>query len=415
MSFLLKIVEGPNRGAEIALVEGVDVTFGKGEDCDVVLADPTLPDEAIVFNASADGVTVGGERLEPYYVKTLGATSFAVGPVDSPWQELVWPTHKAPERSDEEGESAEAAAGAPAEAAKEKGDAAAKEKPAEEKKEKKGGRSALVCIVAVILFLLLLLLICWFMRGKIRSYVGAGEPGSAHATTEASKPTLEDIAERYGLKLDESGDAPAFSGNFKTRAERLRATAEIYSMRPGAALDFSDDESFRSAAEDGLFTLSEGALKVVSATNRALKVSGKVSSPAELARILKALSADLPRLEKVDAADVAYSSRVRVKLDDDDDDSGETSSESSAAIERASADSDDDASFADEQLIAESALELPPALPVCGILTMPYRCLVMRDGRRIMEGGTVGEFAIVEIGADAVVLTNSTRRIVWKP
>ena len=43
MNFLLKIVEGPNKGAEIALVEGVAVTLGKGDDCDIVLADPTLP------------------------------------------------------------------------------------------------------------------------------------------------------------------------------------------------------------------------------------------------------------------------------------------------------------------------------------------------------------------------------------
>ena len=45
MNFLLKIVEGPNKGAEIALVEGVVVSLGKRDDCDIVLADATLPED----------------------------------------------------------------------------------------------------------------------------------------------------------------------------------------------------------------------------------------------------------------------------------------------------------------------------------------------------------------------------------
>ena len=91
MNFLLKIVEGPNKGAEIALVSGVAVTLGKGDDCDIVLADPTLPSEPVSIEASDTGVTVDGEPLEPFAVKTSGATSFAIGPSDAPWGELKWP------------------------------------------------------------------------------------------------------------------------------------------------------------------------------------------------------------------------------------------------------------------------------------------------------------------------------------
>ena len=56
-----------------------------------------------------------------------------------------------------------------------------------------------------------------------------------------------------------------------------------------------------------------------------------------------------------------------------------------------------------------------PSFPVCGILTTPYPCLVMRDGRRVMEGALIGDSVIVEIGADSVTLTNSTGRFTWKP
>ena len=85
MNFILKIVEGPNKGAEIALVSGVAVTLGKGDDCDIVLADTTLPSAPVTIEASDDGVAVDGEPLDQFVVMTTGATSFAVGPADAPW------------------------------------------------------------------------------------------------------------------------------------------------------------------------------------------------------------------------------------------------------------------------------------------------------------------------------------------
>ena len=56
-----------------------------------------------------------------------------------------------------------------------------------------------------------------------------------------------------------------------------------------------------------------------------------------------------------------------------------------------------------------------PSLPVCGILTEPYPCLVLRDGRRILEGAPVGDLIVQKIEADSVSLTNSLGRIEWKP
>ena len=65
MKFLLKIVQGPNAGAEIALVEGVRVTLGSADSCDIVLADPTLPAEACAIEASADSVALSVSGSEP--------------------------------------------------------------------------------------------------------------------------------------------------------------------------------------------------------------------------------------------------------------------------------------------------------------------------------------------------------------
>ena len=91
MNFLLKIVEGPNKGAEIALVEGVEVTLGKNDECDIILADSSLPAKPIAISADGARVKFDGEALAPFHVTTIGATSLAIGPADAPWGELVWP------------------------------------------------------------------------------------------------------------------------------------------------------------------------------------------------------------------------------------------------------------------------------------------------------------------------------------
>ena len=57
----------------------------------------------------------------------------------------------------------------------------------------------------------------------------------------------------------------------------------------------------------------------------------------------------------------------------------------------------------------------PDNLPVCGILTVPYPCLVLKNGTRLIEGAQVGESTIVKIEPDAVTLTNAMGRFVWKP
>lgn len=405
MNFILKIVEGPNKGAEIALVEGVAVTLGKGDDCDIVLADSTLPGEPLTIEASESGVTVGGEALEPLNVMTVGATSFAVGPADSPWGELVWPKPETPENpeSQEKSESPEKPE------TPEKPESS--EKPAEpEKKKRRGG--CLGCLAVMILLLLVLAALAWFFRDdprmeEVRTRVvdfyskaitrfsggngseGNGEPAAVPVVNLAS------IAEKYGLVLREDGDVAKISGNLKTRRERLSATAEAYAVRPGVELDLSDDESFRTAAEDALFTLSEGALKVATATNRILSIVGSSKSPMALKKTLVALNADLTKLDNVDVSGVVFGG-VMVSENDVTDEGSDAGQASSRVSRRA-------------------AKKSAPSFPVCGILTTPYPCIVLRDGRRLMEGAAIGDSVIAEIGADSVTLTNATGRFTWKP
>ena len=404
MSFILKIVEGPNRGAEIALVEGVAVTLGKGDECDIVLADSTLPEEPLSIEATGDAVTVNGEQLEQFAVKTLGATSFAVGPADAPWGELKWNRETGNgERGTGNGERVTGNGKREDEDAPRDPSPAPEEEKLPEPDKKKHGY--LGCIVVVVLFVLLLAAFAWFFRSTVRPYAekalayaretfhfGGGAGGVGTGATRLM--TLSEVASRYGLELEENDGQAKLSGNLKTRAERLRATAEAYEARPGVDLDLSDDESFRSAADDALFTITEGAMKVVAATNRVLSIAGTSSSPFALKRILESLNADLPKLRDIDATGVAYG---MVPGDEEiDNDDGEMPIGVARARRRATKLNE-------------------PSLPVCGILTTPYPCLVMRDGSRVLEGAALGGNVIVKIEADAVTVTNATGRFTWKP
>ena len=408
MNFVLKIVEGPNRGAEIALVEGVAVTLGKGDECDIVLADSTLPEEPLSIEANGDAVTVNGEQLEQFAVKTLGATSFAVGPADAPWGELKWPAKGEISRKDAEPQGKETQAEEAHGEEDLRDSATPREEKADAPEPEKKKHGCLGCLVVLVLLVLLLGVLAWLFRATVRPYaekvlayareslhVGGGTGGAGMGA--ALPMTLSEVASSYGLELEENDGQAKLSGNLKTRAERLRATAEAYEARPGVDLDLSDDESFRASADDALFTITEGAIKAVAATNRVLSIAGTSPSPFALKRILESLSADLPKLRDIDATGVAYGMVPgNEKSEEGDGDDGETPIGVFHARRRTS-----------------KAKE--PSLPVCGILTTPYPCLVMRDGSRVLEGAALDGNVIVKIEADAVTVTNATGRFTWKP
>lgn len=412
MNFLLKIVEGPNKGAEIALVEGVAVTIGKTDDCDVILADPTLPDAPFTVAATASGVTFDGEPVEPFHVRPAGSTAFAVGPADGAWGELVWPQlEKAPAVEEHEaadvGRRAEAAAS---------GDARSPSEPVPDTAPRRR-HGCLGCLLWLLVLLLVLLGLAWFFRDALRPKAEElwgrmkGDRSAREATAvplsrdaasllecgtlaASSDNALPALAEKYGLSFTNDTGRAALSGNFRTRAERLAATAEVYESRPGVELDLSDDESFSTAAADALFTLTEGALKVVAATNRVLSIAGVAPSAASLKKTLEALNADMPKLRNVDVTSVRFDVSMASR-----DPGGDVGGGAPYPSNR--------------QAVKPSSRQ--PVFPVCGILTTPYPCLVMKNGQRILEGASIGDSVVLKITADSVTITNASGRFTWKP
>ena len=403
MNFLLKIVEGPNKGAEIALPDGVAVTLGKSDACDIVLADSSLPDEPLTLEASAGGVSAGGVSLEPLAVKTVGSTSFAVGPADAPWGSLKWPEEERGKREEGRGKREEGRV--------KREEEEGKREEEEGKREKRGGCCG--CIVALLLLAAIAAVLGWVFRKQAKEYAEKAKPyaeramsvfarsagkedrrGDAEspATAGAAACPLAEFAQSRGLVLTNRAGRAVLAGDFPTRAERLAAAAEAYAVSPGVELDFCDTESLKTAAEDVFALVGEKNLHIVAVTNRVLAVSGRST---DIKRVLEAMASDIPKLRNVDCSAVQI-----------------------AAVPQPDGASRTGTASAPERIRARQPKPLerqPFRLPVCGILTTPYPCLVLRNGTRVLEGAPLGDSVVLKIEADSVTVTNSAGKFTWKP
>ena len=429
MNVLLKIVQGPNAGAEIALAEGMTVSLGKGDSCDILLADQSLADVACELEVGEGRVRMllpGGaeERLEPFRVRFLGeTTAVAVGPETGAWDELVWPARGAA-APESEGETPDAPASPEAPAA----DSAS----APSRKGKCRGCGCMTALllsvpaVAVALAFLLWPFRSWIagllgpsvsdrVRPAVRSVHDAGAAvygfavdlakgiasPDANETMLPPPPGIEDVAGEFGLSCVETNGFCVLSGNFSSRARRLSATAAAYAAKPGVSLDLSDDESLRSATAEVLDLVGEGKLAVHSATNRFVELSGFSPGASCLRAVLEAIRADVPHVRDVDC------SRVRL---------GEVSGEvESALADEAASPKPAVAGVKTARVRREKGKSSAPKMPVVGVVTVPYPCIVLKDGSRVTEGAEFGGFTIDKIGADTIRIRGPEGVFEWRP
>ena len=391
MKFLLKIVQGPNAGAEIALVEGVRVTLGSADSCDIVLADPTLPAEACAIETSSDAVVLtpsgaAPEALEPLRVRSFGTTALAIGPADAPWGPLNWEAPAAveplAEASDTRSESMLPVA---------EPTAVPSPEPAPEGTTGGSGgapRSLSRSIGCLVLLLLLLLLAAWLLT---RRWVSPASPPQSEvgSVSEALAPGLANLLSLYGLVAIETNGTTLVRGDFATRAERLAATAALYEAQPGIALDLADHETLLASTTDLLQAATEGALTVSQITNRIAVLAGRAPDPATLKAALEALHVDVPRLHGFDTAAVTLDSPIALTASRS---AGGTAPRPSKAAARAA------------------------RLPLCGILLQPYPCLVLQNGQRLAVGAEVGGYKIETIARDRITLRRGEEEPVeWTP
>lgn len=428
MNVLLKIVQGPNAGAEIAVAEGMTVSLGKGDSCDILLADQSLADVACELEVSAERVRMllpGGveERLEPFAVKFLGeTTAIAIGPETGTWDGLVWPVRGV---ASVEEKSAGPDGGPPAEEAAE---TSTTESPGKQGRHFGCGCIIVPVLLAPVVFVALVFLL-WPFRSSAAKLLGPAAPhlrpaayfvhdagiGAAGFAWDMAKgfipegdeeevappPSIRDVAAAHGLLCVETNGTCVLSGNFATRMQRLSATAAAYAAKPGVTLDISDDESLRHAASEVLELVSEGKLKVHSATNRIIELSGFSPGASSLRTTLEAIRADVPNVRNVDC--------TRVMLGESNGISEVVESVDSVASKPAVK------GVKTARVRRDKRKSSAPKMPVVGVITVPYPCIVLKDGSRVTEGAEFGGFVIDRIGADTIRVKGPEGAFEWRP
>lgn len=393
MSFLLKIVQGPNAGAEVALVEGTTLSFGTSTDCDIVLTDAALAPQAFELEVSQERVVVvfNGKtvKLDPFHVSTFGTTALVIGPAEGAWKTLIWPaptTVVVDEAREEEAPTMVSSLETP--------------QQSRERSSKKGW--------AFLLFLFLIGIGLGFafwkyperskaiaqrswtwVKTTTTSFFKDETPAVASnaVATTATTDTLASVAKKYGFTLSYV-DGKAFAkGDFATRSERLTATAQAYATRPGIRLDFADDESLKVAMDQHLELITEGALTATKVNGRKAFLAGQVESQETLEKILLSIRSDLPKIAAIDCSQVVITPPTTV---------GEKI-----------------ARRVTKRKTTSHATSTK--MPIVGILTVPYPCLVLSDGTRAMEGARFGDYTIEKIAADHVVLTSPQGSFTWRP
>ena len=288
MNVLLKIIAGPNTGAEVILPEGVRISLGRSDDCDIILADDTLPAKACEIEASSSAAEIFNydgtdESLKFFHVKHLSQVSaIAIGPETGEWEALVYPAKKEEESPSEEEPQVSQAS------------------PPPFKPKRKCSFKILLAIVmlgaAMVLFF-----------GMNFSDEVLPEP-IADKVINPMEDLLK-MAGRYNLSVSETSGAVVVSGVLPTQKDRIAATAEAYRRMKGIKLEIGDDESISHGAAEILHLVGGGRLSL----------KGSIAGKEDLVRALEAIRAEVPYLKDIVCSNVMVAcdlpGRVPVKVE----------------------------------------------------------------------------------------------------
>lgn len=437
MNWLLKIVEGPVKGAEIALVEGIRLKVGSADTCDIVIADNTIAGEAFELDVAPEAVSFidpsgAVSELVPFEIKSIGTTSFAIGPAEGNWKALVKKPVEAPKPS-EVPEDKEIPADKDEEAP-------IAEATAEEPKKKRRGVGCLIALlIAVLLGAAIWALFHYRPAGaekylaqaesyeseyvkpyleKAKPYAERGEEVAQEYWAKVSnivkgwfekepivvepvtppEEALKALADEHGLVLSEAEGGFLLIGNCALRTERRAIRALALAIDSTVKFDLTDDETLRESSNELLFALTGGTLKAVKAENRVVTIVGYAETSDELASDLVALNADVKGIENVDTTQVRLGLKAPTPV-----------------IVPSPAENIVDKAAPDVVVEQPKKVAKTRAYPVAGILMKPYPCVVMRNGLRLVEGSELGSAHIEKIEAGKIVLKEGGATFVWEP
>lgn len=436
MSYLLKITDGACKGAEIALVSGVRIKLGSSDDCDIVLPDATVPAiacELDVTDTSVTAIAPDGKvtLLKPFVIHEFDSIGFAIGPDNAPWEQLKRPEPEpveekpaeaskpeAPEEEKKEEEESEEDDEEPKEEESNE-EEPSKEAPAEEKKS--GGKWFLWLLLMLVILIIVAAVIFWFMTPNYLKEYKAQICNKLDIKTEAmeqqaqiqeKKISLEEIAQQYNLQLTEEGGHKYLKGNCKRHTEALALRALAMAADKTAKLDVTDDESLLNSAKALIFTIFEDKVTVEGISERSLKISGKLEDGESLKKLMKAFESDLPAIESIDTSAIVFD-----KQENEEPESSDVIPAPKPVVVQAKP-VENAAGNAAEQKAAEEKNKPKTAkrdYPVAGILSVPYPCVVLKNGVRCVQGASIGNAVIEEIKADRLVLRENGKTFEWIP
>jgi type III secretion system YscD/HrpQ family protein len=455
-SFILKILTGPQEGAEVELTAGRSATVGSGFQCDIALVDAMLAPEqgtfvvqeaGVQFTATADGVHLGEEPVAAgktvevplYTALTLGGTRVALGKPGETWPPITWPELSALKPAEvvpttpEEEPSAEPAEGVPA--------PAAEEPPAPTEKSARGRatRYLVWALLALVVLLLALGVGCVFWR------FSAPPRDIAKVLKAQRREQLEKLMETHGLTLKDG----VLAGNLKEARTRLDIERFVYTEFPGEIQpELTDDQTLRESLSQVLEGLGSGLIVVDGVTDCRATVHGLVPTKEVWANDLEHIRQDVPKLKEVRAKFVVCVDETLIRMRN--------------VLRLFPAFGNVAVSWKNNQFVFEGVVEegsrkdflemltevgknLPrnavlvnavkwrvaspsaavagtpgaapdvDGLPITGVIFQPFTCLQLKDGTRVFEGGAIGDFLVEKITPDEVIFRQGGRKVTWRP
>ena len=471
MPKILKILTGPQEGAELELDAGIALRIGTDDSCDIVLVDAMAPAQALELVMEGDDVSVTaaaerifagdaalpvGEKtaLPDYTILTIGSTRCAVGDADKPWPPLRWiPLDvllaEKPQPEQEAEKSAEESADKPEqEEAPLSREQLEKIDELQSQKRAKRGRGF------AILSWLILILICaagmWFTGRHVWKIAAPKEKEEAKDVAEnAHKTRLEKLRERaeaLGLTIEEEEDGSIrrIAGNVPKTSQRTVIEQIVKYDCPQVICEMTDDETLARSVKELVWGLTEGRLQLVSLKDRVAKLMGMTNSEEEWNTIVDNIRHDIPRLASVES-DVVYADVMAAKLREALSKTGfhdvrvevlpgelqfvgyapkESSQTFIKLLEEAVKYFPENARLSnlvkwkDAETVIDGEDPVAPKvrqLPITGIVVHPYPCVILADGQRLGTGSMVGGYTIDEISLTEVSLSKEDEKLTWRP
>ncbi|MBO4528929.1 MAG: hypothetical protein J5743_14940 [Victivallales bacterium] len=467
MPKILKILTGPQEGAELELDAGIALRIGTDDSNDIVLVDAMAPTQALELVMEGDDVSVmaAAERLfagdaalpvgektalPDYTILTIGSTRCTVGDADKPWPPLRWIpldvllAEKTQPKEDEKTEEPKQPEQEEAPLSREQ-----VEKLDELQSQKRAKRGRGFAMISWLLLILICAAGMWFTGRHVWNLAAPKNAETVEISENAHKTRLEKLREKaealnLTLEEDEDGNLTRISGNVPKTSQRTSIEQIVKYDCPNVVCEMTDDETLARSVKELVWGLTEGRLKLVELKDRTAKLMGMTNSEEEWNTIVDNIRHDVPRLAKVES-DVVYADVMAAKLREALSKTGfhdvrieilpgelqfvgfapkESSQTFVKLVEEAVKYFPENARLSNLVKWKESSMvvdgEDPVApkvrqLPITGIVVHPYPCVILADGQRLGKGSMVGGYTIDDISLTEVSLSKEDEKLTWRP